>query len=364
MKIGDITATIEALAPRVYQESYDNSGLLTGNKNWKCTSALLTLDCTEAVIEEAVELGCNLVIAHHPIIFKGLKSITGKTYVERTIIAAIKNDVAIYAAHTNLDNVFGGVNTKIAEKLDLKDCAVLAPKSDLLFKLITFAPESAANAVRNALFEAGAGHIGQYSNCSFNSEGIGTFKGGATSKPTIGQPLEDQEAKEVKIEVLLPKHITHQVLSALGVAHPYEEVAYDLIPLSNAHQHIGSGMIGTLESPMKTTEFLAQLKVSMNTDLIRHTALVKNTIEKVAVCGGVGSFLLPAAKAKGADIYVSSDFKYHEFFDAEEALIIADIGHFESEQFTPEIFASLITQKFPNFALHFSKVNTNPIKYL
>jgi len=365
MKIRELTQCIEELAPRAYQESYDNAGLITGNLDWDCTGALVTLDSTEAVVEEAIENGCNLIIAHHPIIFQGLKSITGSNYVERVIIKAIKHDIAIYAAHTNLDNVMGGVNSKIASKIGLVNTRVLSPKNNTLYKLITFVPKEQAGKIREAMFRAGGGNIGNYSNCSFNTEGTGTFKGGADSKPTIGVPSQDTHESETKIEMLVPKHLRKSVLNALHAEHSYEEVAYDMIALENDNQHIGSGMIGELESEMTPMDFLKHLKESMSTVLIRHTTTsVKSTIKTVAVCGGVGSFLLPTAKAQGADIYVSADFKYHEFFDAERDIIIADIGHFESEQFTSEIFASVLTQKFPNFALRFSKINTNPINYM
>lgn len=363
-KISEILKEIESIAPRTYQENYDNARLIVGTSNWDCTGVLLTLDSTEDVIDEAIEKGVNLVVAHHPIVFKGLKSITGANYVERTILKAIKNDIAIYACHTNLDNQLVGVNAKICEKIGLQNTKILQPKLNTLLHLITFAPKKDAETVRRAMFQAGAGKIGNYDSCSYNLDGFGTYRANENANPTIGNIGEVHTEPETRIEVLVPKHLQYSILSALKQAHPYEEVAYFLTETINENQEIGSGMTGELPEEMDSLEFLKQLKVKMNTKLIRHTKLVKKHIKTVAVCGGVGSFLLPFAKRAKADIYITADYKYHEFFDAENDIIIADIGHFESEQFTNEIFAEIITKKYSNFAVHFSKIDTNPINYL
>lgn len=363
-KISEILQEIEHIAPRAYQESYDNARLIAGNAHWECTGVLLTLDSTEDIITEAIEKGANLVIAHHPIVFKGLKSFTGSNYVEKTIIKAIKNDIAIYACHTNLDNQLTGVNAKICEKIGLENTKILNPKSNTLLHLITFVPKSDAETVREAMFQAGAGNIGNYDSCSYNTEGVGTYRANANANPTIGDIEKLHTEPETRIEVILPKHLQHSVLSALKKAHPYEEVAYFLTEILNKNQEIGSGMIGELPNELDSLEFLKLLKTNMNTQLIRHTKLVNKTIKTVAVCGGAGSFLLPFAKQAKADIFITADYKYHDFFDAENNIIIADIGHFESEQFTNEIFAEIITKKYSNFAVHFSKIDTNPINYL
>ncbi|OFY84407.1 MAG: Nif3-like dinuclear metal center hexameric protein [Bacteroidetes bacterium RIFCSPLOWO2_12_FULL_35_15] len=364
MKLKEITDCLESFAPLAYQESYDNAGLICGNQEMDITSAIICLDSTEAVIEEAIEKGSNLVIAHHPIVFSGLKKFNGKNYVERVIIKAIQNNIAIYAAHTNLDNVHNGVNSKIAEKLGLVNCSVLLPQKNLLKKLITFCPEDKAEFVRSALFGAGAGNIGNYDECSFNSNGTGTFRAGEGTNPYVGEHGKQHQEKEVKIETIYPSNIESKLLNALIKAHPYEEVAYDLIPLSNSHSRVGAGIIGELPSEMAEMDFLNHLKDVMKANGIRYTTLRNKKIKKVAVCGGSGSFLLGDAIKSGADVFVSADFKYHQFFDAENHIVIADIGHYESEQFTIQLFYDILQKKFNTFALHLSKINTNPIKYL
>lgn len=363
MKIAEIIETLEQLAPLPYQESYDNAGLLTGNANWDCTGILCSLDTTEAVINEARQKSCNLVVAHHPIIFTGLKKITGRNYIESTVINAIKNDVAIYAIHTNLDNVIKGVNNKIAGKLELINRKILAPKTGLLMKLFTFAPIEHAERVRSAIFEAGAGHIGNYSECGFNAEGIGTFKGEQGTNPFAGEVGKRHEEKEIKMEIIFPAYLQHRIVSAMIKAHPYEEVAYDVVPLANEYQQIGSGLFGELSAPVSEGQFLQQLKQSFGLSVIKHTKLLGRLVKKVALCGGAGSFLINRAIAAGADVYITSDVKYHEFFDANERLVIADIGHWESEQFTVELLFDIIQSKFPTFAVQKSEVRTNPVFY-
>ncbi len=362
-KINDIIAAIECFAPRIYQESYDNSGLLVGDRKALCTGALLTLDCTPDVVREAVSKKCNLIVAHHPIVFTGLKQFTSANYVQETVELAIKNDVAIYAAHTNLDNVRHGVNAKIAEKMGLVNCQILQPKVNTLQQLICFVPQTHADALRLALFEAGAGEIGNYSQCSFNSLGEGSFLGNEFANPKLGERLKLEFVNEVQIQVLLPIDKTNDVLRAMKQAHPYEEVAYFLVPIKNANQDIGSGLVGDLPEPLSEGDFLQQLKENLKTECIRYTALLNQKIHRVALCGGSGFFLLPAAKRSGAQVFVTGDVKYHEFFDAENQIVIADVGHYESEQFTPEIFNEIIVKKFPNFAIHFSGIKTNPINY-
>lgn len=361
--IKEIIEVIEAFAPPAYQEEYDNAALLTGNPLTQCTGALLTLDCTEEVVEEAVQKNCELIIAHHPVIFKGLKKLTGSNYVERTIIKAIQKGIAIYACHTNLDNVQAGVNFKIAQKLGLTGTRILAPKSGLLKRLETYVPEGHEDKVREALFNAGAGNVGNYDQCSFNLEGTGTFRGNENTNPFLGESGKLSREKETKIECIFDSFKAHQVLRALFSAHPYEEVAYAVFEMQNSHSMVGSGLIGYFETALSEHDFLNHLKSVFNLKVLKHTALTGKKIQTVALCGGSGQFLLKNAISSNADAYVSADFKYHEYFDAEGKLLLADIGHFESEQFTPEIFYEIIQKKFPKFAIHLSKTNTNPVNY-
>ncbi len=363
LQIKDITQYLERLAPLALQESYDNAGLLVGNPQAIVTGILVTLDCTEAVVQEAIQQGCNLIVAHHPIVFKGLKKINGKNYVERTIIAAIKNDIAIYASHTNLDHVTGGVNFKIAQQLQLTQARILAPKKQELKKLVSFVPTAHTQQVLDVLYEAGAGQIGAYKNCSFRTEGIGTFKPTGNAQPFIGTLEQDETVQENRIEVILPAYLEHSVLAALRRAHPYEEVAYYLSVLENEFAEIGAGVIAELPEALTPVAFLHYLKRQMQLPLIKHTALGNKPIKKVAVCGGAGSFLLPDAIRAGADAFITADYKYHEFFDAENKLIICDIGHYESEVFTKDLIISYLSEKFSNFAILESQVNTNPVFY-
>jgi dinuclear metal center YbgI/SA1388 family protein len=363
MKIVDIISAIEVFAAPELQEEYDNAGLITGNGLWECSGALCTLDVTVDVVKEAKQNNCNLIVAHHPIIFRGLKRINGKNYVEQVIIEAIKNDIAIYAAHTNLDNVVLGVNGMIAKKLGLQNTTILQPKNKMLRRLITFAPVDKAEQVRKAVFAAGAGHIGKYSECSFNSEGTGTFKAEAGADPYVGEMGRQHQERETKIEIVYPFYLENQVVGALIDNHPYEEVAYDIFTMDNVHFGIGVGLIGELETALPEAAFLQLLKERFRAHGIRHTPLLGKPVKKIAVCGGAGSFLIKRAIQQKADIYITGDVKYHEFFDADGRLVLADIGHYESEQFTIELLHELLVEKFPTFAVLKTSVNTNPVRY-
>jgi dinuclear metal center YbgI/SA1388 family protein len=363
MKISQLTAYLESIAPLAYQEDYDNAGLIVGQPDQEIHEVLISLDCTEAVVDEAIANNCQLIISHHPIVFKGMKKFNGKTYVERVVEKAIRNNIAIYAIHTNLDNVIGGVNARICDTIGLKNCHILAPKPNILKKLVTYVPVSHADEVRSALFEAGAGDIGNYSECSFNAEGTGTFKGNEFTDPYVGEPGKRHIENEIRIETIYPANLESKLLMALFLAHPYEEVAYDLYQLTNQNQQIGSGMIGDLDTPMEEDAFLSHIKEKMQAQVIRHTAFTGRQIKKVAVCGGAGSFLLKQAIAAGADMFITADYKYHEFFDAEGKLVIADIGHYESEQFTKQLLYDIIKKKFSTFAVRLTAINTNPVKY-
>ena len=363
MRITDIIRKLEELAPPSYQESYDNSGLLTGSPLWECTGIICTLDATEEVILEAVAAGCNLVVAHHPIIFSGIKKLTGKNYVEKTVITAIKTDIAIYAIHTNLDNVLGGVNSRIADKLSLVNRKILVEKENKLGKLVVFVPVAETEKIKSAIFKAGGGVISKYSECSFTTNGSGTFKAGPATKPYVGEIGKRHEEIESKIEIIFPLYLQHQIVKAMFEVHPYEEVAYDIYPLANNLVEVGSGLIGELPKPMEETDVLNLLKARFNLQVIRHTPLTGKMVKKVAVCGGAGSFLTKHAIAAGADIYITGDVKYHEFFDAEDKLLLADIGHWESEQFTIDLLVDFLEAEFPTFAVQKSKVITNPVNY-
>jgi len=364
MLLKEITQYIESIAPLAFQESYDNSGLLIGNPSDEVSGILISLDITEAIINEAISKNLNLIVAHHPIIFSGLKKLNGKNYIERCVAKAIKNDIAIYVAHTNLDSVFGGVNSKICDKLKLQNCQILAPVPGFLKKLVTFVPTADAEKVRKALFDAGTGNIGNYDSCSFNQSGLGSFRGNEQANPYVGEKNQLHFEEETRIETIFPKHIQTRVIQSLLNAHPYEEVAYDIYPLDNEFNQAGIGMIGELHSPVDELEFLQKVKETFHCSVVKHTQLLGKPIRKVAVCGGSGSSYLSKAIAQKADVFISGDFKYHQFFDAEQQIIIADIGHFESEQFTKEVFYELLTKKFPKFAVHLSDLNTNPVSYL
>jgi dinuclear metal center YbgI/SA1388 family protein len=363
MLINQITNFLETIAPPSLQEDYDNAGLLTGNASMPCNAVLISLDCTEAIVQEAIDKKCNLIVAHHPIIFSGLKKINGKTYVERTIIKAIKNDIAIYAIHTNLDNVLHGVSGKIAEKLGLENVQILWPKKNILQKLVVFVPTKNAQQLTDAFFATGAGNIGNYSECSFISTGQGSFKPEDGATPQTGVIGKRETLEETKVEVIFPAWLQGQIITAMKANHPYEEVAHIIYNLANTYQETGSGIVGNLPEAVSEIDFLAKLSTIFKVKVVRHTALTGKKIQKVALCGGAGSFLINAAKAAGADIYITADVKYHEFFDADGQVLLADIGHYESEQFTIDLLFELLSDKFPNFALLKTGVDTNPVQY-
>ena len=364
MIVKDVIRHLETLSPLAYAEDFDNVGLLVGNPQIQVSGILVTLDTLESVVDEAIENQCNLIVSFHPIIFKGLKSLTGKTYVERVVLKAIKHDISIFAIHTALDNALQGVNDMICEQLELKNRKILIPQSGTIKKLTTYVPKNEAQKLREALFNAGAGNIGNYSNCSFNSEGIGTYKGNDNANPTKGEKGITQYEEEVQISCIFPKHLESKILQTLFNTHSYEEVAYEVQTIENKNQDIGMGMIGELNSPIEEKEFLEYVKKKMKTGCIRHSNYLGKKIKKVAVLGGSGSFAIGAAKRANADIFITSDLKYHDFFTAENKILLADIGHYESEQYTKNLIVSYLTKKIPNFAIILSKTNTNPVKYL
>ncbi len=364
MQIKDIINELEQFAPAALKEDFDNVGLLVGDASTDATGVLITLDITEKVVDEAIAKGCNLVVAHHPIMLSGLKKINGRNATERIVIKAIRHNIALYASHTNADSVMNGVSGKMCEILGLENCKILAPKKESLLKLVTFVPTEQANKVREAIFAAGAGQIGNYDACSYNLNGEGTFRAGDNTNPYVGEKGQIHTEAEVRIETVLPAYLKGKVIGALHKAHPYEEVAYDLYPLANDWTTTGIGMVGDLPHEVDEATFLNRLKNRFKAGCVRYTNLLNKPVRRVALCGGSGSFLLGKAIAEKADVFITGDFKYHQFADAEDRILIADIGHFESEQYTKEVFFELLTKKFSNFAIHLSNVNTNPVNYL
>ncbi len=363
MQIKEITAFLESLAPLAYQESYDNAGLITGSGEWNCTGVLVSLDATPEVIEEAASRGCNLVVSHHPIVFGGIKKLNGKNYVEKAVILAVKQDIALYAIHTNLDNVLEGVNGRIASLLGLEKVQVLSPKAGFLKKLITFVPGSHLDAVRDALFEAGGGEIGRYSECSFTVGGTGSYRPGSGTRPFAGTPGQRHLEPEMRLELIYPAPLETALLRALRSSHPYEEIAFDLVPLSNVFNGLGAGCWGELPQAMEPADFLGWLKTVFRVPVIRHSAAGKKPIKRVALCGGAGSFLVNNALGINADAYITADLKYHEFFDANDRILLADPGHFETEQFTIDLLYDVLAGKFPTFAVFKTVLRTNPVNY-
>ena len=364
MLVKELADFVGSFAPVHFQEDFDNSGLLLGDPEQTVKAVLISLDVTEDVVDEAIEKDANFILAHHPLIFGGLKSITGKNDVERSVIKALQNNIAVYSAHTSLDNMHDGVNKKIAHKLNLENTRILQPLQDELYKLVTFVSSDYANQVREGLFEAGAGKIGDYDSCSYNLQGEGTFRGGEGTNPFVGKKGELHFEKETRIETVFPKNITHRVLQQLFKVHPYEEVAYDIYPIKNEYPLAGSGLIGEFSTALEEKDFLTHLKSVFGTPVIKHSPWLNKTKKKVAVCGGSGSFLIAKAKAAGADAFVTADIKYHQFFEAENKMLITDVGHYESEIFTKEIFYERLSENFSTFAIHLSKTNTNPVNYL
>jgi dinuclear metal center YbgI/SA1388 family protein len=364
MRLSEIIAIMESAAPLGYQEDYDNSGLATGDPDMEINGILLCIDITLPVVEESIRKGVNLVISHHPVIFKPVKKLTGSSITEKIIIKAIQNNLALYCAHTNMDNIHTGVNQKICEKLGLEYTRILKPLQHGLNKLVTYVPRAHAEKVRNALFAAGAGQIGKYDACSFNAEGQGSFRPLEGAVPYSGSVGQLHFEDETRIETVFPAPLKNRVVRALLENHPYEEVAYDIFVLENDYEFAGSGMIGELHHPENEVVFLQKIREAFNCKIIRHSVLLNKPIRRVAVCGGSGSFLISTALSAGADLFLTADVKYHQFTEAEDQLVIADIGHYESEQFTNEIFYDILIKKLPNFAIHFSSINTSPVYYL
>lgn len=364
MNLKDLCDSLEKIAPLQLQENYDNSGLLIGDKSKIITKAIVSLDITEDVLNEAIIEKADVIISHHPLIFKPLKKITGSNMVERIIRKAIKNDIAIYAIHTNLDNVFTGVNHLLATQLELENLEILEPKPETLKKLMVYVPNTHLNNLRNALFAIGAGNIGNYDSCSFQSEGTGSFRALAGSNPFVGKANQLHFEAESKLEMVFPAYLRTKIIQTLRANHPYEEPAFDIFALENEWEKTGAGMIGFLKKPMQEINFLNHIKNKIDLACLRHSPFIGKAVQKIALCGGSGSFLIESAKKAGADVFITADIKYHDFFDADNRILIADIGHYESEQFTKQFLVDYLNEKFPNFAVRISERNTNVVNYL
>lgn len=364
VRIKEIIRELERFAPLSLQESFDNAGLQVGDVNQMATGVLLCLDVTEEVIDEAIERECNLIVSHHPLAFRPFKSLTGRNYVERCLIKACKYDLVVYSAHTNLDNAAGGVNFRFAEMIGLENVRVLKPMNGLLLKLVTFVPVAYEETVRNALFAAGAGSIGDYDSCSFRVGGTGTFRAGEGCQPFRGEIGETHSEPEARLEVVVPRHLKEAVAGALLATHPYEEPVMDFYALDNAWNQVGSAVVGELPAEDDERDFLLRIKEIFHVERLCHSPFTGRPVREVAVCGGSGAFLINDAIAYGADVFITGEAKYNDFYDVEDRILLATIGHYESEVCTKEIFYRIISKKFPNFAVHFSNVNSNPVKYL
>ena len=363
MKISEITHYLESLSPLSFQEDYDNSGLLIGDHDWKFQKALLCLDLTEEVMEEAMEKRCNLVISHHPLIFRGFKKLTSGQPETAIITLALKNSIAVYAIHTNLDNTLNGLNAYVLQKLGISEYKILNPKPGMLSKLVAFCPVDYSGKVRNALFDAGAGHIGNYDCCSYNVQGEGTFRASEAANPFVGEKNKLHVENETRVEVIFPRFLEKRILNALLAVHPYEEVAYDIYPLGNNMAQSGSGLIGILKNPVSEIQFLEHVKMKLGIPVIRHSSVRSKPVKTVAICTGSGSFLIPEVLQTAADVYLTADLKYHDFFGMKNNLLLADIGHYESEQGVKEWLYAALIEKFSTFAFLISEVNTNPVHY-
>lgn len=361
-KLKEIVSIIEQFAPLRYQESYDNSGLLIGENDMEITSALLCLDIDESVIDEAINIGSNLIISHHPLVFSGLKRFTKNSYISRVLHKAIKNDIAIYSCHTNIDSVKNGVSYKIGERLGLKNMRPLSPLEDSLCKLVVFCPVQSVDIIREKMCEEG-GVIGDYENCSYVSYGEGSFMGNENTDPFIGTPMQVETTNEARVEVIINKSLVEKSLAEVRKVHPYQEVGYDIYPLKNIDYNVGLGIYGDLEQSVDAEQYIADVADILECKVIRYSDIIKREVKRVAICGGSGASFVGKAISTGADIYISADFKYHDFFLESNQITIADIGHFEGEKYTLDIFYDIISKKMPNFAIHYTKKGKNPINY-
>ena len=363
MKVKEITNAIEAVAPLYLQESWDNSGMQVGNPDSEVTGVLLCTDVREEILDEAIKRGSNLIISHHPLLFRGLKKIVGRTYQERIVALAIKHDITIYCAHTNMDCAVGGVNFKMAEKLGMKNVCVLDPQQGTQRKIVVFVPTEAVAEVEKAMCDAGAGRLGNYDNCSYSMSGEGHYRALDGAEPWAGKVGERHSEPEVRLEMLVHNALCGRVVAAMIKAHPYEEPAFDIIAIENGDKYAGLGVIGDVE-PQDARAFLEKVKNAFEVETLRYSGILDRNVRRIAMCGGAGAEFAGLAMSKGADVYITGDMKYHEFQGNEERIILVDIGHYESEHFTKEIFYDIISKKNPNFAVDFADTEKNQVNYL
>ncbi len=363
MKIEAIVKHLEQMAPPYLKEEYDNVGLHTGTLQQETDGVLITLDVDERIVDEAIELNCGLIITHHPLVFGSLKRITGRTMQERCLIKAIRNDIAIYAIHTNIDNAALGLNHALATLLGVNNPNVLLPGVNKMSKVVTFCPPDHSDRVMAAMSAAGAGHIGNYDMCSFQTEGRGTFRALEGANPYVGELDALHGETELRIEMITPSAIVPHVVEAMKKSHPYEEVAYDVIPLSNPDLTTGSGAFGEISKPIGEEEFIQMVKEKLNVPVVRHTEHLARPINRLGVCGGSGAFLIQHAIDRKLDVLVTADVKYHQFGEASGKILLIDAGHYETEILVTSMIRDEIRKKFPTFACHITKRNTNPIRY-
>ena len=363
MTIQKVITEIEKHIAISQAEDFDNVGLLCGLPERNVSGILVCHDALENIVEEAIHRNCNLIVCFHPIIFSGLKSLTGKNYVERAVLKAIENKVAIYAIHTAFDNDFHGVNAGICNLLGLKNLKILQPKKDNLKQLNVYVPNDHSENVKEALFSAGAGNIGFYDECSFKIEGKGTFRPIEGSSPFSGEQNIRENADEAMISVIFESFKQNQIVAAMKAAHPYEEVAHQIYQLENDNQYSGLGMYGEFETEVDENYFLNLVKEKFNLNIIKHSDLNNKKIRRVGVLGGSGASGIKAALSKKCDAYLTGDLKYHDYFLAESKMLICDIGHYESEQLVSQQLFEILSQKFSTFAVLKSSEKTNPVNY-
>jgi len=359
MKIKEVISFLENKFPLSWQEDFDNSGIQCGDKERDITGVVVCFDMSEVVIEEAISKGANMVVSHHPIIYRDvIKRIEPTNRVGKILCKALENKILLYSMHTNIDSGKAGGNSLFAQKLELQKLSVLSPKENEFCKLVVFVPSENSVFLRDALFKAGCGNIGNYSHCSFSCEGIGSFKPLADANPHIGQHNRIERVEEERIEMIFSKIKKRQIVEALYQHHPYEEPAFDIFALENTNKDIGLGRVGFLPQPMVAADFIHYVKQKLNVELVRFSGNSKAEISKVAVCGGGGASHIKDALTAGADAYITGDLKYHDFFIPENKMLLVDIGHFEGEHFIREIITSLLKEKFKNFSTYFTEVES------
>lgn len=358
-----LLAGLEQWVPFVWQENYDNAGLILGDPNQQIRKALVCFDVTPEVVDEAVRNEADLILSHHPAIFKGIKRINPASRLGYMLKQSLCHDIAWCALHTNLDNTLSGVNSWLCEHLGLQEVRPLVPLQGIYGKLQVYVPEAYAEKLRQALAEAGCGAGTKYDTCSYTSRGEGRFRAGSQAHPFTGRIGELHCEAECKIECLYPLHKTRQVLDVLRTNHPYEEPAFDLLPLQNEAVEQGAGAIGILPETMQERELLDKLKELTGVHCIRHSGFQGRRIKKIALCGGSGGSFIANACGQKADVYITGDLKYHDFTDTEPGTWLVDIGHFESEKFAMELIFRFIRKNFPNFAVSISEQAKNPVSF-